>query len=314
MIQPFLREFRSFYICYGIVTAIFALLFFLYRLPTEFLIQTLLTAATVCILFSMILYWRFVNRMKALQEYLHEETLYLLNKPTDKAYLTLIEKEKQSTRKQLLEYKEREEKLLAIIQLWSHQMKTPIAALSLMSQTDHLVPADVHYQLERLDHYMGHLLNYLKLMNHNSDFRFETVAVREVVVNLIKNYRYQCLQKEIMVDIEGDIQLKTDAKWFSFALSQLLDNAVKYTNKGGRIYIKLSKEHVIIQDTGIGILAEDIPRLFEEGFTGYNGREHQKATGFGLYLTKKVLNALSFDIQISSEINKGTSVCILPNK
>lgn len=309
MIAKFIREFRSFYFAYLLLAGSFILLFYLYKLPSEFLQNALLLSLTLIILLTVGLFWKFRNRMRALEDYVHEEALPLLNKPVDLAYLNLIEAEKEATREQLLVYKSREEDLQAMVKMWSHQMKVPLAALSLMSQTDNLNQKDVEHQLLRLDNYMANLLNYLKLTNHASDFRFEQVEVRDVVVDLVKKYRQQFLQREISVAIDGDWQLKTDRKWLSFALSQVLDNALKYNKTGGSVIIALDKG-ITISDTGLGILPEDIPRLFDEGFTGYNGREHQKATGFGLYLTKRVLHQLELDIDVDSQVEVGTNVRI----
>lgn len=197
----------------------------------------------------------------------------------------------------------------AIIKMWSHQMKVPLAAISLMSQTGHLKEQDVNHQLMRLDTYLGNLLNYLKLTGSSSDFSFEEVQVREVIVEIVKKYRNQFLQKQIAVTIDGDWSLKTDKKWLSFALSQIVDNALKYNHTGGSIRIRLG-DGIEIQDTGIGILPEDLPRLFDEGFTGYNGREHQKATGFGLYLTKRILTLLELAIQVESQVEVGTKMTV----
>ncbi|HEM3582155.1 TPA: sensor histidine kinase [Streptococcus suis] len=309
MIVRFIREYRSFYFSYLVLAGSFILLFFLYQLPTEFLQNALLLSLTLLILLTVGLFWKFHNRMRALEDYVHEEALPLLNKPVDLAYLNLIEAEKEATREQLLVYKSREEDLQAMVKMWSHQMKVPLAALSLMSQTDNLNQKDVDHQLLRLDNYMANLLNYLKLTNHTSDFRFEQVEVREVVVDLVKKYRNQFLQKDISVTIDGNWLLKTDRKWLSFALSQIIDNALKYNKTGGKVAIELNGG-ISISDTGIGILAEDIPRLFDEGFTGFNGREHQKATGFGLYLTKRVLNQLELAISVESQLEIGTTVSI----
>ncbi len=187
MIAKFIREYRSFYFSYIVLATSFILLFFLYQLPTEFLQNALLLSLTLIILLTVGLFWKFRNRMRALEDYVHEEALPLLNKPVDLAYLNLIEAEKEATREQLLVYKSREEDLQAMVKMWSHQMKVPLAALSLMSQTDNLNQQDVNHQLLRLDNYMANLLNYLKLTNHASDFRFEQVEVREVVVDLVKN-------------------------------------------------------------------------------------------------------------------------------
>ncbi|HEL1752004.1 TPA: sensor histidine kinase [Streptococcus suis] len=308
MIVRFIREYRSFYFAYIVLSGSFILLFFLYQLPTEFLQNALLLSLTLLILLTAGLFWKFRNRIRALEDYVHEEALPLLNN-VDLAYLNLIEAEKEATREQLLVYKSREEDLQAMVKMWSHQMKVPLAALSLMSQTDNLNQQDVNHQLLRLDNYMANLLNYLKLTNHASDFRFEQVEVREVVVDLVKKYRNQFLQKDISVTINGNWLLKTDRKWLSFALSQIIDNALKYNKTGGKVTIELN-EGISISDTGIGILAEDIPRLFDEGFTGFNGREHQKATGFGLYLTKRVLNQLELVISVESRVDVGTTVTI----
>ncbi len=247
--------------------------------------------------------------MKALQDGIHDADLYLLNKPIDRAYLSLLEKEKDATRQQLLSYKKREEDLQAVVKLWSHQMKVPLAALSLMSQTKQLDPQDVDNQLLRLDNYQANLLNYLKLSNQSSDFRFEEVEVRQIMVDLVKKYRTHFLHKQIAVSVEGEWKLKSDRKWLSFALSQILDNAIKYSQEGGSVQIQLDKG-VRISDQGIGILPEDIPRLFDQGFTGFNGREHQKASGFGLYLSKRVLDQLELNIEVTSQIDKGTQVVV----
>ncbi|HFU4203711.1 TPA: sensor histidine kinase [Streptococcus suis] len=309
MIAKFIREYRSFYFAYLVLAGSFILLFLLYKLPTEFLQNALLLSLTLLILLTAGLFWKFRNRMRALEDYVHEEALPLLNKPVDLAYLNLIEAEKEATREQLLDYKSREEDLQAMVKMWSHQMKVPLAALSLMSQTDNLNQKDVDHQLLRLDNYMANLLNYLKLTNHASDFRFEQVEAREVVIDLVKKYRNQFLQKDISVTIDGNWLLKTDRKWLSFALSQIIDNALKYNKTGGKVAIELN-EGISVTDTGIGILAEDIPRLFDEGFTGFNGREHQKATGFGLYLTKRVLSQLELEITVESQVDIGTRVTI----
>lgn len=309
MMIAFIREYRSLYFSYVVLAGSFILLFFLYRLPVEFLGHALMLSVTLLIILTIGLYWKFYKRMEALENYVDEKYLPLLNKPIDLTYLHLIELEKQATREQLLEYKSREEDLQAMVKMWSHQMKVPLAALSLMSQTRNLKQQDVNYQLMRLDNYMGNLLNYLKLTNHNSDFRFEQIEVREVVIDVVKKYRNQFLQKEIAVSIDGTWMLKTDRKWLSFALSQIIDNALKYSKSGGSVTVILN-QGISIKDTGIGILPEDIPRLCDEGFTGYNGREHQKATGFGLYLTKRVLTQLELDMWIESQVEVGTEVVI----
>ena len=147
-------------------------------------------------------------------------------------------------------------------------------------------------------------------IDHRDDFRFEVCSVRELVVDLVKKYRVSCLAKELSVEVIGDWQLKSDKKWLSFAISQVLDNAIKYSKRGGHIQVQLDEDGIQISDTGMGILPEDLPRLFEEGFTGYNGHEHKKATGLGLYMTKQVLDKLDLVICVHSQVEEGTQVFI----
>lgn len=184
--------------------------------------------------------------------------------------------------------------------------------LSLMVQTQSTDVKEYQQQVFRLEKYLNNLLSYLKFKQHHDDFRFQIVSVREIISSIVKESRYLCIAKELSVTIQGNCQLKTDKKWLRFALMQLIDNAIKYSTKGGNITITLNRKSIIISDNGIGILSEDLPRLFDEGFTGFNGHEHQKATGLGLYMTKEILDQLNLDIKVSSLIGEGTQVIISP--
>lgn len=255
------------------------------------------------------LFLHFDRRMRMIQGGILASDLDFLNQPIDLAYLQVLGKMKEDYDDQVLHLTQKTHETKQVVQVWSHQIKVPLAALSLMAQTGQLSTDQVASQLKRLDHYLANLLHYLKVADQVSDFRFEEVEVRRLVIQLVKDYRTEFLQKEIGVTVEGTWQVRTDAKWLSYALGQVLDNAVKYTPSGGKIFIRLD-QGVEIMDSGIGILPEDIPRLFDQGFTGYNGRQHQKATGFGLYLTKRILDQLEMDIEVTSQVDQGTKVRI----
>lgn len=201
--------------------------------------------------------------------------------------------------------------LLDLTRVWTHQMKVPIAALDLMAQTNNLTQSDVQHQLLELDNYLNILLSYLRLQNTSTDFRFETFDVADVTRDIIKKYANQFIMKNLSVRIEGSWRLTSDRKWLTVALEQIINNAVKYTKTGG-VRIKFD-ESITIADTGIGILPEDLPRLFEHGFTGYNGRHHQKSTGLGLYLTKEILDKLELTVTMTSQVEQGTEVQIKKN-
>ncbi|MGO3489435.1 MAG: sensor histidine kinase, partial [Leuconostoc carnosum] len=196
---------------------------------------------------------------------------------------------------------QQEKEFLDIMRIWSHQMKVPLASIDLVAQTR--LP-ELKKQTFALENYLNILLEYLRINNVATDFRFEQVDGRTLLNRLVKKYAIQFIQKNIAVEIIGDVTLKTDARWLGVALEQVINNAVKYTDRG-RVTITLSDQGIKISDTGIGILAEDIPRLFAHGFTGYNGRLDKKASGLGLYLAKLILDKLDFQIEVTSQVGVG---------
>ncbi len=313
MIKAFFKEYGAWYFLYGLLSLLFFLTFYLYRLPLVYFQTSFIFVSTILILLSLGLYYRFYQKMTSLHFFLavtNLDNLNQLEQPSDKAYqkiiAALIQKEAEAT----LVYQSNQDKMQQMIKLWSHQMKIPLATLSLMEQTNQLEKESVRQQILRLENNLSRLMNYIKFNQNQSDFRFESVSMRDILVDLVKKNQVLYRQKDLSLTIEGDWILKSDKKWLSFSLAQILDNAIKYNKPGGKVSIRIQDKSVCIQDTGIGILAEDIPRIFEEGFTGYNGHEHQKATGLGLYMTKQILNHLEFDISIQSQVDQGTKVLI----
>ncbi|MFC3928910.1 sensor histidine kinase [Streptococcus caprae] len=309
MIRAFFKEFRLWLLTFPALVLAFLATFYLYRLPLTYFWVSLAFVSLIAVICYGLAFWQFYRKMAQLQSGQLEGSLSRLDRPSDRAYQNLLAQQEQQYKQELLTYKSKEEDLASVVQMWSHQMKVPLAAIDLMNQTGQVTKTDLDSQLLSLNHYLANLLNYLKLSKQTSDFRFEEVAVRDLVVNLVKDYRVHFLQKELSIQIDGEWALKTDKKWLRFALAQILDNAIKYSQKGGSITISLS-DGIIIRDQGIGILAEDLPRIFEQGFTGYNGHEHQKASGFGLYMTKSILDQLELIIDIKSQIDNGTQVTI----
>ena len=313
MIKAFFKEYGAWYLLYGLLSLLFFLTFYLYRLPLVYFQTSFIFVSTILILLSLGLYYRFYQKMTSLHFFLavaNLDNLNQLEQPSDKAYqkiiVALIQKEAEAA----LVYQSDQDKIQQMIKLWSHQMKIPLATLSLMEQTNQLDKESVRQQIMRLENNLSRLMNYIKFNQNQSDFRFESVSMRDVLVDLVKKNQVLYRQKDLSLTIEGDWILKSDKKWLSFSLAQILDNAIKYNKPGGKVSIRIQDKSVCIKDTGIGILAEDIPRIFEEGFTGYNGHEHQKATGLGLYMTKQILNHLEFDISIQSQVDQGTKVLI----
>ena len=216
--------------------------------------------------------------------------------------------------------------------MWVHQIKTPISAMKLLLEAEReelgqLMCDDEQSQcllsdnmdsfedeLFRIEEYVSMALQYQRVSSTENDFVLEKVSVDGVIRDTIKKYAKIMIRRHIGMNYSGTVQeVYTDGKWLAFILEQLLSNAIKYTPQGF-VKIETAKKanlfFITIKDTGIGIKAEDLPRVFEKGYTGYNGHADKKATGIGLYLCRQMADKLGHTIRIESEIGKGTKVWI----
>lgn len=198
--------------------------------------------------------------------------------------------------------------------MWAHQIKTPIAAMNVLLQSEELEVSTCKQELFKIENYVEMALNYLRFESMGNDMVLVGCDLKEMTKQVVKKFSTIFIHKHIAVKLE-DLEriILTDEKWFMFVLEQILSNALKYTNEGC-ITISSREEKgkrlIEIKDTGIGIRHEDIPRLFEKGFTGYNGRMDKKASGLGLYLCKGVCDKLGHGITISSIQSEGTTVTL----
>ena len=196
--------------------------------------------------------------------------------------------------------------------MWVHQIKTPISALSLIIQNmeDQETGSRLRSQLLQVENYADMALNYLRLSSESNDLQFAKVNVDEVVRGEIKRAMTMFLSKGLSVDFTpSNLEVTTDKKWLGFIVGQLLSNAIKY-QKSGTVHFYGEESSFTIEDEGIGISKEDLPRIFEKGYTGYNGHNEKKSTGLGLYLVKKAADMISAEVLFDSEVGKGTKVTI----
>lgn len=198
--------------------------------------------------------------------------------------------------------------------LWAHQIKTPIAALNLLLQEEKQDTAVCRQELFKIESYVEMALNYLRFEEMSNDLVLERNSLEQLVRQVVKKYAAIFIYNHISVQLEHlDYTVLTDEKWFCFVLEQILSNALKYTKQGS---VSISAEEtenglqIFVKDTGIGIKSEDLPRIFEKGFTGYNGRMDKKASGLGLYLCKGVCEKLGHGIWVASKEGEGTTVMI----
>ena len=195
--------------------------------------------------------------------------------------------------------------------LWVHQIKTPISAMRLLLDKNDGEDANLLKQeLFKVDQYADLALKFVKLSDMAGDLVIERCDLNEIARIAVKKYSLLFVYSKLTVQIEPLAKdIPCDRMWLEFILCQLLSNSVKYTHTGGvRIYMQ--KNALVVEDTGIGIRKEDLPRIFEKGYTGYNGRMDTRASGIGLYLVKRAADALGIQIEVTSELGKGTRVVL----
>jgi len=206
----------------------------------------------------------------------------------------------------------RSEDMMNYYTLWLHQIKTPISAMHLLIENGQGKNSEaLGAELLKTEQYAQMALSYLRLDENAADFVFKKHSLDDIVRASVRKFSRLFVLKNINLEFEKtEKTVLTDEKWLCFLVEQILSNSLKYTPSGGKIKICFTNNSLVISDTGIGIREEDIPRVFEKGFTGYNGREDKKATGLGLYLCSETAKKLGAELKIVSAVGKGTSVFV----
>ena len=223
--------------------------------------------------------------------------------------LALLEMDKKN---RAIEEREKLNDLMDYYTLWAHQIKTPIAASSLLvgEIEDKKVKNQLEQELFKIESYVNIVLQYLRLESFHEDLVLKKENVEDLVKEIVKKYAIFFIQKGLSLNLHDlDRTIITDKKWFVVILEQVLSNSLKYTSQGG-IEIYFQEDTLYIKDSGLGIQDADLLRVFERGFSGYNGRLTQQSSGLGLYLSKKIADELGHQISIASQVGQGTTVMI----
>ena len=267
------------------------------------------------IAFDMTIYIRKQSKLQKLEQYL-ENIVEYLDTPRTKEEETyqhllycmsseMVKKQNDATAKMtdLREY----------YTMWVHQIKTPIAALRLLLQekSEAVDTSEEQDELFRIEQYVGMALQYMRLDSESTDFLFKTIELDDVIKEAIHKYARLFIRKKVKLQYEKvNTRVISDEKWLVFVIEQILSNAIKYA-PGGTVSIYMQGEGtLVIEDDGIGIRAEDLPRVMEKGYTGYNGHIHKLSTGIGLYLCNRIMKKMNHRIRIESEEGKGTRVIL----
>ena len=296
---------------------VFGIVFSLYDLEIEAIYYSVMLCSFMGLIYICINFINYYKKHIQLYKLQNEISISLENLPSPKTlmeedYTNLILNLNKEYKTYISKSDIAKSDMIDYYTMWVHQIKTPISAMKLLIQTSESeISSDLSSELFKIEQYVEMVLSYIRLGSNENDFVIKEYDLDNIVRQAIRKYAPLFIRKKINLDFQPtNFKVLTDEKWLVFVIEQLLSNAIKYTNKGKISIYPLENKKLVIEDTGIGISKEDIPRIFDKGFTGYNGRTDKKATGLGLYLCKNILDKLSHKISIESEVGVKTKVIL----
>ena len=314
ILKSYLKKNIKVYILFVVFIAIFFIMFYLYNLPLEALIYTgsfCFFAALIASFLDFVNYRESYKKLKFLEKNIindREDLPKSLDIRID-YYHKIIEKLYEELEKLTQENRQKNTDMVDYYSMWVHQIKTPIAAMNFLLDNEEVDQKNLQQELFKIERYVEMVLTYIRLDSTSSDYVITKINLDEVVKDSVKKYATIFINKKIKLNfVSHETMVISDKKWLSFAIEQILGNSVKYSNTGGEITIETCENKLIVEDNGMGIKEEDLPRIFEKGFTGFNGRYEKRSSGLGLYLCKKTLDKLGHHIEISSKVGEGTRV------
>lgn len=306
MFKDYLKSRINVIVLMVVVEGVFASSYFLFDMPAVTVLYPLILSTSVLIVAGVIDFIFAFNKHKKLTQ---NEIPAALD-PIEKDYQAIInklkEEEEYSRQKATSDYNN----MVEYYTVWAHQIKTPIASMRLQIQSEDTESArKLMGDLNRIEAYVEMVLTFLRLDSDSTDYVIKEYDLDEIVRPAIRKFSREFILKKLKLEYEPlSYKTITDSKWLTFIIEQVISNAVKYTSEGSvRIY--MSEPGVLcVEDTGIGISEDDLPRIFENGYTGFNGREDKRASGIGLYLCKRISDNLGHKIYAESKVGEGTRI------
>jgi signal transduction histidine kinase len=255
---------------------------------------------------------RYMLNVRAIRR-MHEDEADNLSLEAYHYRLAMEEMQREHIRA-LNEVQARQDEYYDFIVSWFHEIKTPIAVLRLMEQTE-VDAKSLEEEVSRIEHYVDQALYYAKLDSFNQDYDLKNCDLKPLVMELVKSHSKTFISNKIRIHLNVEPTIvQSDSKWLHFIVNQLITNSLKYTEEQGEVSIStqitLQDKRLVIRDNGIGIDPKDLPRIFNRGFTGTNGRAHTKSTGMGLYLSQELSNKLGHFITCTSEAGQYTELIV----
>ena len=290
MFKDYLKSRINVIILMIVVEGVFASSYFLFDMPAVTVLYPLILSTSALIVAGVIDFvFTFSKHRK-----LTQNEIPASSDPIEKDYQEIIRKLKEeeaySRQKTTSDYNN----MVEYYTVWAHQIKTPIASMRLQIQSEDTESArKLMGDLNRIEAYVEMVLTFLRLDSDSTDYLIKEYDLDEIVRPAIRKFSREFILKKLKLEYEPlSYKTITDSKWLSFIVEQVISNAVKYTSEGS-VRICMSEPGILcIEDTGIGISDEDLPRIFENGYTGFNGREDKRASGIGLYLCKRISDNL----------------------
>ena len=313
----YLKQRRRLFLVGLVFCFIFAVSFLLYHLPIGAVTYPTLLCVVLGILIMVFDFLRVkreheaLSRIRSMTDVI-ADSLPKLNGIKDEDYqqiLRMLSKEHNSF---LTQTNRKYSDMIDYYTVWAHQIKTPIASMRLHLQNeDSALARTLSSDLHRIEQYVEMVMTFLRLNSESTDYVIKECDLDKIVKQAVRKFSSDFIGRKLSLVYEPlNITVITDEKWLSFVIEQVLSNALKYT-PAGSITITLENEKTLrIRDTGIGIAPEDLPRIFENGYTGYNGRTNKKASGIGLYLCNRICNNLGHIISAQSIVDVGTIIDI----
>lgn len=313
----YLKQRKTALLLFFIFFTVFLCSFILYKIPAGAVLYPAVLCAFFGVIFMLFDCRRLLKKHKKLceiQKLSENLTEFLPEIKTADDYdyqqiiNLIIEEQKQRNTNMNMKYSD----MIDYYTAWAHQIKTPIASMKLNFQNyDSEISGLISEDLMRIEQYVEMVLVFLRLDSDFTDYVFKEYALDDILKSAVKKFAAQFIRKKInLVYSSLDVNVLTDEKWLSFVIEQVISNALKYTNSGEISITLEGSETLCIRDTGIGIAPEDLPRIFDKGFTGYNGRSYKAASGIGLYLCKRICTNLGYTISAFSSPENGTVIKI----
>ena len=317
VVCAYIKQYIKVLLLFIVFAFVFCIVFSLYNLETEAIYYSIILCAFIGLIYICINFINYYKKHIQLYKLQNEISISLENLLSPKTlmeedYTNLILTLNKEYKTYISKSDIAKSDMIDYYTMWVHQIKTPISAMKLLIQTSESeISSDLSSELFKIEQYVEMVLSYIRLGSNENDFVIKEYDLDNIVRQAIRKYAPLFIRKKINLDFQPTTyKVLTDEKWLVFVIEQLLSNAIKYTNKGKISIYPLENKKLVIEDTGIGISQEDIPRIFDKGFTGYNGRTDKKATGLGLYLCKNILDKLSHKISIESEVGVKTKVIL----